>query len=57
MASELIPDVAGFVWLTLAAIVGIWWLQSRSKGRSKGQHNFCSIPLERNQIGLRDNED
>jgi hypothetical protein len=57
MASELIPDAAGFVWLTLVAIVGIWWLQRRGKGRSKGQHNFRSIPLERKQINLLGNKD
>jgi hypothetical protein len=32
MASELIPDAAGFVWLTLAVIVGIWWLRGRRLG-------------------------
>jgi hypothetical protein len=31
MTSQLIPDAAGFVWVTLVAIVGIWWLQSHEK--------------------------
>jgi hypothetical protein len=44
MASELIPDAAGFVRLTLVASVGIWWLQSQRKADQGANTSFVALP-------------
>jgi hypothetical protein len=55
MASELIRDAAGLVWLMLVAIVGIWWLQSQRKGRSKA--NTIFVANSNGSKDLHGNED